>query len=85
MALGAELLSQGAREGRDLREYNLDKMWSDAKGANQFVSYAQNILDRRMKNQDAVPVGLVHAMPARQAGQQRGAQPGRRRHPAFPQ
>lgn len=57
VALGTELLSQGAREGRDLREYNLDKMWSDAKGTNQFVSYAQNILDRRMKNQDAVPVG----------------------------
>lgn len=57
VALGTELLSQGAREGRDLREYNLDKMWSDAKGMNQFVSYAQNILDRRMKNQDSVPVG----------------------------
>lgn len=57
IALGAELLSQGAREGRDLREYNLDKMWSDAKGMSQFVSYAQNILDRRMKNQDVVPVG----------------------------
>jgi hypothetical protein len=57
VALGTELLSQGAREGRDLREYNLDRMWSDAKGINQFVSYAQNILDRRMKNQDTVPVG----------------------------
>src|SRR3990167_480597 len=57
VALGAELLSQGAREGRDLREYNLDKMWSDAKGLSQFVSYAQNIVDRRMKNQDVVPVG----------------------------
>ncbi len=57
VALGTELLSQGAREGRDLREYNLDRMWSDAKGTNQFVSHAQNILDRRMKNQDAVPVG----------------------------
>lgn len=57
VALGAELLSQGVREGRDLREYNLDKIWSDAKGMSQFISYAQNILDRRMKNQDAVPVG----------------------------
>lgn len=55
IALGAELLSQGARQGRDLREYNLDKMWSDGKGLSQFVSYAQNILDRRMKNQDVVP------------------------------
>ncbi len=57
VALGTELLSQGAREGRDLREYNLDKMWSDAKGLSQFVLYAQNIVDRRMKNQDVVPVG----------------------------
>jgi hypothetical protein len=38
VALGTELLSKGAREGRDLREYNLDRMWSDAKGANQFIS-----------------------------------------------
>lgn len=57
VAMGAELLSQGAREGRDLREYNLDKMWSDAKGASQFQSYAQSILDRRMKNQEIVPAG----------------------------
>lgn len=57
IALGTELLSQGIRNGRELREYNLDKMWSDAKGAAQFVAYAQNILDRRMKNQDNVPVG----------------------------
>ena len=55
IALGPELLSQGAREGRDLREYNLDRMWSDAKGTGQFSTYAQNILDRRMKNQDSVP------------------------------
>lgn len=55
IAMGAELLSQGAREGRDLREYNLDKMWSDAKGASQFQSYAQSILDRRMKSQEIVP------------------------------
>ncbi len=53
VALGPELLSQGAREGRDLREYSLDEMWS---GLSQFTAYAQNILDRRMKNQDVVPV-----------------------------
>lgn len=57
VALGTELLSQGAREGRDAHEYSLDKMWSDGKGPAQFVAYAQNILDRRMKNQDAVPSG----------------------------
>jgi hypothetical protein len=57
VAMGAELLSQGAREGRDLRECNLDKIWSDTKGASQFQSYAQSILDRRMKNQEIVPAG----------------------------
>src|SRR5205814_7746682 len=56
VALGAELLSQGAREGRDLREYNLDEMWNGPKGSSQFSAYAQNILDRRMTNQDVVPV-----------------------------
>lgn len=63
VALGTELLSQGAREGRDLREYNLDKIWGDPKGASQFASYAKNILDRRMKNQDVVPVGsFMHCL-----------------------
>lgn len=56
VALGPELLSQGAREGRDLREYSLDDMWSGPKGLSQFTAYAQNILDRRMINQDVVPV-----------------------------
>ena len=56
VALGPELLSQGAREGRDLREYNLDEMWNGPKGSSQFVAYSQNILDRRMTNQDVVPV-----------------------------
>jgi hypothetical protein len=56
VALGPGLLSQGAREGRDLRTYNLDDMWSGPKGPSQFTAYAQNILDRRMTNQDTVPV-----------------------------
>ena len=56
VALGPELLSQGAREGRDLRECNLDEMWNGPKGSSQFAAYAQNILDRRMTNQDVVPV-----------------------------
>lgn len=52
-ALGEELLSQGAREGRDLHEYDLDDMWS----GKQFVSFAQNVLDRRMAYQDIVASG----------------------------
>lgn len=55
IALGTSLLSQGARQGRDLREYSLDEMWSGAKGV-QFAAYAASILDRRMANQDIVPV-----------------------------
>ena len=54
VAIGLELLSQGAREGRDLREYSLDEMWSGSQGLHQFTIFAQNILDRRMTNQDVV-------------------------------
>jgi len=49
--LGAELLSQGARQGRDLHEVDLDEMWN----AKQFAAFGQNILDRRMSYQDTVP------------------------------
>jgi hypothetical protein len=52
-ALGPQLLSEGAREGRDLHEYNLDDMWS----GKQFISFAQNVLDRRMAYQDVVASG----------------------------
>jgi hypothetical protein len=55
IALGDELLSQGARSGRDVSEYSLEEMWSGAKGTSQFTSFAQNILDRRMATQDIVP------------------------------
>jgi hypothetical protein len=55
IALGAELLSQGTREGRDLREYNLDDLWSAGKGQHQFASFAQNILDRRLDAQSEIP------------------------------
>lgn len=48
--LGVELLSQGARQGRDLHEYDLDGMWS----GKQFVLFAQNVLDRRMSYQDII-------------------------------
>lgn len=53
-ALGNDLLSQGARQGRDLREYALEDMWSGSKGTHQFMTFAQNILDRRMSLQDTV-------------------------------
>lgn len=55
IALGTELLSQGTREGRDLREYDLDDLWSAGKGQHQFTSFAQNILDRRLDAQSEIP------------------------------
>lgn len=50
-ALDTELLSQGARVGRDLHTIDLDNCWS----GKQFMVFAQNVLDRRMAYQDAVP------------------------------
>jgi len=52
IALGAELISQGARDGRDLRHYPLEDIWSSPR---EFEHYASNILDRRMEVQQAVP------------------------------
>lgn len=49
-ALAEEVLSQGVRDGRDVDKIDLDSIWT----AKQFSSYAQNILDRRMSNQDVV-------------------------------
>lgn len=54
-ALGTTLLSQGTRNGRDLREYSLEDMWGGPKGLHQFAVYAQSILDRRMQLQMDVP------------------------------
>lgn len=48
--LGEELLSQGGRDGRDVNQIDLDDIWV----GKQFVSFAQNILDRRMSYQDVV-------------------------------
>lgn len=56
IALGPELLSQGAREGRDLRQYDLEDLWYSSRGF-QFAAYAQNILDRRLAEQDLIPKG----------------------------
>ena len=54
IALGSELLSQGAREGRDLKQYDLEDMWNSGRGF-QFLSYALNILERRLAAQDVIP------------------------------
>lgn len=57
IALGDELLSQGVREGRDLRLYPLEEMWTGPRGTHQFATFAQSILDRRLDVQRAIPAG----------------------------
>jgi len=55
IALGEELLSQGSREGRDLRQYALEDLWSSGRGPQQFITFAQNVLDRRLEAQSEIP------------------------------
>jgi hypothetical protein len=59
IALGEELLSQGVREGRDLKEYSLDELWSNAKGNNQILGTFSQILDRRLHIQSLIPPGTL--------------------------
>lgn len=56
IALGEQLLSQGVRQGRDVREYLLGEIWNS--GRQQFSSFAQNILDRRLEFQSQIPAGV---------------------------
>jgi hypothetical protein len=60
IALGDELLSQGAREGRDLREYRMEELWGNAKsGGGQTVATFTQILDRRLHIQNIIPTGTI--------------------------
>lgn len=59
IALGDELLSQGAREGRDLREYRMDELWGSTKGNNQTLNTFSQILDRRLHIQNIIPPGSL--------------------------
>lgn len=56
IALNKEFMSQGARSGRDIRDYALEELW-EGRTSQQFVSFAQNILDRRFALQSIVPGG----------------------------
>lgn len=56
IAMGEQLLSQGTREGRELREYSLDDLWTAGRGQ-QFSTFAQSILDRRLDAQNEIPSG----------------------------
>lgn len=67
IALGSDLISQGARDGRDLRHYSLEDIWNSPK---EFEHYATNILDRRMDIQQAVPSGAFAAYLRDQLSQQ---------------
>lgn len=57
IALGDALISQGAREGRDLRHYSMEDMGSGKSGQHQFTTFAQSILDRRLDVQRSIPAG----------------------------
>ena len=57
IAFADDFLSQGAREGRDIRDYPLEELWGGGRSSQQFVTFAQNILDRRFALQTAVPGG----------------------------
>ena len=56
IALGDQLLSPGARPGRDVRQYALEEL-SRKTSKNQFSIFAQNILERRLACQDILPRG----------------------------
>jgi len=58
IALGNELIAQGTREGRDVRNYALEEIWSTGRGQYQFTAFAQNILDRRLDAQTEIPPGV---------------------------
>jgi len=57
IALGDELIAQGSREGRDVRQYSLEDLWAAGRGQYQFANFAQNILDRRLRAQSEIPPG----------------------------
>ncbi len=57
IAFADEFLSQGARDGRDIRDYPLEELWGGGRSSQQFITFAQNILDRRFALQSAVPGG----------------------------
>jgi hypothetical protein len=59
IALGEELLSQGAREGRDLREYPMDELWGSSKSGGQTLNTFSQILDRRLHIQNIIPPGTI--------------------------
>jgi hypothetical protein len=57
IALGDQLIAQGAREGREVRDYPLEELWTSGRGQYQFATFAQNILDRRLDAQTEIPPG----------------------------
>lgn len=56
VAFTDDFLAQGAREGRDIRDYPLEEIWGTGR-SQQFILFAQNILDRRFALQTTVPGG----------------------------
>ena len=54
IALSGDFISQGSRQNRDVRDYPLEELWG-ARASQQFIAFAQNILDRRFTRQSIVP------------------------------
>lgn len=50
-----ELLSQGVRQGRDVKPHSLDELWGPRGQNQQFFNHAQTILDRRLERQSEIP------------------------------
>lgn len=60
IAIGSDLISQGARERRDVTRHGLDDLWQSSKSQQQFQLFVLNIIDRRIKSQDILPPSSFH-------------------------
>lgn len=58
ISLGRQLVSQGGRPGRDFSVHSIDELWTTDRGHQQlpaFATFVENILDRRLAQQNAIP------------------------------
>lgn len=58
ISFGRQLVSQGGRPGRDFTVHSIDELWTTDRGTQQlpaFAAFVENILDRRLAQQNAIP------------------------------
>lgn len=53
IAIGDDLLSQGIRDKREVRDISLQTIWADGQ-KKRYRQFAQNILDRRLRSQNVI-------------------------------